>query len=202
MARILVLFASSYGQTREIAWAIERHLRRRGHTVDLVDARQAAPAPGEYDLAVIGSRVEFGRHATAVRRYARRHRKELAEMPSAFFSVSTSTGATRDPYVDAFVAATGWHPGTAVSFMGALPYTRYNPILRFVMKRIGRSAGHTTDTSRDHDFTDWRAVRTFADALADAADRTAPPSRIDHPAAGGQRADPFVAEASGADGAR
>ena len=188
MARILLLFASSYGHTRDIAWAIERHLRRRGHAVDLVDARQSAPDPGEYDVAVIGSRVEFGRHAPSIRRYVRRHLAALARMPSAFFSVSMSAAnGGPDPALEAFSARTGWRPGRAVSFAGALPYTHYNPLLRFVMKRISRKAGHTTDTSRDHDFTDWEAVRAFANAIADAADRTASASRVDHAtAAGGQ----------------
>ena len=178
MARILVLFSTSYGQTRDIAWAIERHLRRRGHSVDLVDSRQGAPDPTEYDVVVIGSRVELGRHAGAIRRYVRRHREALELTPSAFFSVSMrAAGAAPDPYVDAFIAETGWRPGRTIAFAGALPYTRYNPILRFVMKRISRKAGHTTDTSRDHDFTDWGAVRSFALAIADAADRTSPASR-------------------------
>lgn len=183
MARILILFASSHGQTRDIAWTIERNLRRRGHSVDLVDVRQAAPDPSEYDLAIIGSRVELGRHARAIRRYVRQHREALTRTPSAFFSVSMSAaGGGPDPSIDRLVAETGWHPARAVAFAGALPYTRYNPLLRFIMKRINGKAGHTTDTTRDHDFTDWAAVRAFADAMADGADRTAPASRL-HPAA-------------------
>lgn len=178
MARILVLFASSHGQTRDIAWAIERHLRRRGHGVDLVDVRQAEPDPGEYDLVVLGSRVELGRHARSLRRYIRRHRKGLEGMPSAFFSVSMSASNGKDHSIAGLTAETGWHPGRAICFAGGLPYTRYNPILRFIMKRISANAGHTTDTRRDHDFTDWAAVRVFAEGLADAADRTAPPSRV------------------------
>ena len=184
MARILVLFASSYGQTREIAWTLERHLRRRGHAVDLVDVRQAAPDPDEYDLVVIGSPVELGRHARPIRRYVRLHGEALAQVPSAFFSVSMSAAdGGRDPSIDGLAAGTGWRPGRVVSFAGALPYTRYNPLLRFSAK-----AGHTTDTTRDHEFTDWAAVRDFADVLADAADRTAPASRLpahapgEHPA--------------------
>lgn len=189
MARILVLFASSYGQTREIAWTLERHLRRRGHAVDLVDVRQAAPDPDEYDLVVIGSPVELGRHARPIRRYVRLHGEALAQVPSAFFSVSMSAAdGGRDPSIDGLAAGTGWRPGRVVSFAGALPYTRYNPLLRFIMKRISAKAGHTTDTTRDHEFTDWAAVRDFADVLADAADRTAPASRLpahapgEHPA--------------------
>ena len=182
MARILALFASSHGQTRDIAWTIERHLRRRGHAVDLVDVRQAEPDPGEYDLAVIGSCVEFGRHARSIRRYIRRHTDALECMPSAFFSVSMSAvGGGEDHSIAGLTAETGWHPGRAVAFAGALPYTRYGPLHRFIMKRISAKAGHTTDTTRDHDFTDWAAVRAFADGLADAADRTAPASRPEAP---------------------
>ncbi len=183
MARILVLFATSHGQTRDIAWAIERQLRLRGHVVDLVDIRQGEPDPAEYDLAVIGSRVELGRHARSIRRYIRRHRDALGRIPSAFFSVSMSAaGGGTDHSIAALTAATGWRPGRAVPFAGGLPYTQYNPLLRFIMKRISRKAGHTTDTSRDHDFTDWAAVRAFAEDLAQAAERTAPASRVHAPA--------------------
>lgn len=52
-------------------------------------------------------------------------------------------------------------------FAGAVPFTKYNVLLRFVMKRIQRKAGHSTDTSRDHVYTDWTAVEGFArDAVA------------------------------------
>jgi menaquinone-dependent protoporphyrinogen oxidase len=89
----------------------------------------------------------------------------------------SAAGGKPDPYVGKFIHQTGWRPGRTVSFAGALPYTRYNPLIRFVMKRISRKAGHTTDTSRDHDFTDWGSVRSFANDIADAAARTAPASR-------------------------
>jgi menaquinone-dependent protoporphyrinogen oxidase len=52
---------------------------------------------------------------------------------------------------------------------GALPYTRYNFLVRFLMKRIARKAGGPTDTSRDYDFTDWAALDRFAAAFADTA---------------------------------
>lgn len=179
MARILLLFASSHGHTRDIAWAIERVLRRRGHTVDLVDARRAAPGPAEYDAVVIGSRVEFGRHATAIRRYVSRHLAELERIPGAFFSVSMSQAGPRPvPYAEQFMNRTGWHPARSTSFAGGLAYRQYNPLLRFVMVRISRKAGHTTDTSRNHDFTDWGAVRRFAREIADDASRQAGPQEV------------------------
>src|SRR5690606_41877313 len=65
---------------------------------------------------------------------------------------------------------TGWQPAEAVAFAGALRYSAYNLLLRWVMRRIARkAAAHlpgATDTSRDHEYTDWAAVDAFADAFA------------------------------------
>ena len=46
-------------------------------------------------------------------------------------------------------------PGATRPVPGALLYTRYNPVNRWMMKRI--------DTSQDYEYTDWNEVRAFAD---------------------------------------
>jgi menaquinone-dependent protoporphyrinogen oxidase len=171
LARILVLYASHFGQTHAIAERLARHLRKYGHEVDLADARHRPPPPQDYDLVVIGSRVEMGRHAPEVRRYITLNREALAAMPTGFFSVSmaaSSPHATADPsgYMAALFDDTGWHPSWAVALAGALPYRQYGWLLRFIMKRISRSAGHTTDTSRNHVFTNWQRVRELAEDIA------------------------------------
>ena len=38
-------------------------------------------------------------------------------------------------------------------------------ITRFMMKRLSRAHGHPTDTSHDHELTDWTAVAAFADKI-------------------------------------
>jgi menaquinone-dependent protoporphyrinogen oxidase len=45
---------------------------------------------------------------------------------------------------------------------GALPYTKYNVFIRWIMKRIARQEGGDIDTSRDYEYTDWKALRLFA----------------------------------------
>jgi menaquinone-dependent protoporphyrinogen oxidase len=64
-------------------------------------------------------------------------------------------------------AETGWHPRRVELVAGALPYTRYNFLVRFVMRRISRKEGGDTDTSRDYEYTDWAAVDRFAAEFAD-----------------------------------
>jgi menaquinone-dependent protoporphyrinogen oxidase len=171
MSSILVVYASHYGQTRAIAERLAQRLREHRHEVDVVNAEGDIPPPQDYDVVVLGSRVELGRHASCVLDFVRLYRAALHEMPTAFFSVSmAATRPEAGPDPDGYMVKTfsdlGWQPTLTASFAGGLPYRKYGFFMRFVMKRISKSAGHTTDTSRDHEFTDWTEVSAFADNVA------------------------------------
>ena len=56
---------------------------------------------------------------------------------------------------------TGVRPVTTGLFAGALAYTRYGWFLRRLMRRIAATDGHSTDTTADHEFTDWATVERF-----------------------------------------
>lgn len=73
---------------------------------------------------------------------------------------------------------TGWHPTRVKPVAGALLYTKYGLLLRFVMKLIAKRAGGATDTSRDHKYTDWVALDRFVDELAEESGRVAPGRRL------------------------
>ena len=49
---------------------------------------------------------------------------------------------------------------------GALLYSKYNFLIRFIMRRIAAQAGGDVDTSRDYEHTDWGAVDRFASQFA------------------------------------
>ena len=90
-------------------------------------------------------------------------------MPSAFYSVSGSAAssdlssqADALRFLDEFLAVTRWHPTRTASFAGAISFTRYGRFRRWFMKRVAEQAGISTDTTRDHEFTDWNAVERFA----------------------------------------
>jgi menaquinone-dependent protoporphyrinogen oxidase len=100
--------------------------------------------------------------------------------PSAFFSVSLAAAAASPDeraaaaqLARAFSSAGGWHPDETVCVAGRLAYTQYGVLTRFLMKRIARRHGAPTDTSRDHEFTNWQDVTRLADRIARrvAADR-------------------------------
>ena len=50
---------------------------------------------------------------------------------------------------------------------GALAYSRYPLPVKWLMKRIAKQAGQSTDTSQDYEYTDWKQVALYAKRLAE-----------------------------------
>lgn len=172
MPRILLLYATTEGQTARIAERIARTLREKGHSVEVLPADTAQAQPAAYDGVMVGASIHYGHHPAYVRALVRRHRDVLAARPCAFFSVSLSAGGLRPKpeaaqrYMDKFMRKTGWQPQLTASFAGALKYSMYGPIKRRVMIVFMTLGGGETDTTRDYEYTDWDAVERFADAYA------------------------------------
>jgi menaquinone-dependent protoporphyrinogen oxidase len=171
MAKILVVYGTAYGQTERIARRIVDQLTAHGHGVCMYkgDNLPAYLPVERYDAFVLAASVIRGRHQRYIRDFARREAARLNATHSAFVSVSGAAQGSPDEargYLEEFFRQTGWRPEFTVSFAGAMAFTQYGPVLRWVMKRISRGRGGPTDTSRDHEMTDWAAVDQFAERLA------------------------------------
>lgn len=173
--RVLIVFASSYGQTQKISEFIAEHLRNSGMGVRLVDANQmeARINPGEWDMIVVGASIIARGHQPSIRAFIQKNAESLASIPSAFFSVCASAGSTHAKSrvaavklrVD-FLAELQWMPECSDSFAGAINFTKYGWLLRQYMRFASKLNGGSTDTSRDHEYTDWHQVTAFADRVA------------------------------------
>lgn len=166
---VLVVFHTGEGQTEKIADRIVRDLERRDALVAMSDA-SSAPPPTAYDAVVVGDSIHGGRHSRQLARWIERYEEELATVPVALFQVSLTSAIDDDSHaaeanrlVQQLLDATGLDPAMVGLFAGALAYTRYGWLKRAVMKRIVAGEGGETDTSRDHEYTDWDAVDAFAD---------------------------------------
>jgi menaquinone-dependent protoporphyrinogen oxidase len=162
VARILIAHASLEGQTARIAGAVAGRLGSLGHRVELRDAAEGFEVAA-CDALVVGASVHYGRHPASLRAALRRQRDALEAKPGAFFSVSLSA---KPQYAVDFLRRAGWRPQLVGSFAGALQYSRYGWFKRRLVQAFARWGGHSTDASRDHDYTDWVAVGRFADSFA------------------------------------
>jgi menaquinone-dependent protoporphyrinogen oxidase len=173
--RILIVYGTRHGQTEKIADRICQALTLSGCAVTILPADDV---PEDFELApfdgiIVGASVIVGKHQPSVERFVMRHRASLTRSRAAFFSVS-GTACTNDvehqtqarATMDRFLDRMRWRPSISVTIAGALAYTKYGPITRWMMKQIARREGRPTDTSRDHEFTDWAGVEEFARQFA------------------------------------
>jgi menaquinone-dependent protoporphyrinogen oxidase len=173
MSRILVLYGTTEGQTAKIARAMAVQLRSSLIEVDLVRAGAGDPKPAGYDGIIVAGSLHAGGYQEPVVKWLRAHAAELEPRPTAFVSVCLAVLSKQAPARDEaraipkrFVDRLGWSPTVIKVVAGALPYTKYNFFIRWVMRRIAAAAGGDTDTSRDYEYTDWRDLRDFVDRFA------------------------------------
>jgi menaquinone-dependent protoporphyrinogen oxidase len=166
MSRILVLYASTHGHTAKIAARIAQAIGPAAELRTIDTAHELAP--WQYDAVVVGASVHAGHHQKPVVEWLREKAGALNAMPTAFFSVcltaaedSDEARATAQGFIDTTLEATGWKPDLTRTFAGALQYREYDRFTRLLIKLMMKRGGHPTDTSRDHDFTDWEDVERF-----------------------------------------
>ena len=171
MRPILIVHASRYGQTAKIADRMAAVLHAEG--VDGVVMR-AEQVPITIDLTafsgvILAAPVIVEGHPKSARRFVLRHRATLDSRPTAFVSVSGTAAGKElrhllacERMIERFLKLTDWQPSRTLSVAGAFSYTKYGPIVKWVMKRIAKLEGAPTDTSRDWEFTDWHTVDMFA----------------------------------------
>jgi menaquinone-dependent protoporphyrinogen oxidase len=179
MANLLLAYDTLEGQTRKIAQRLAEAFVGSGHQVRVIDLRKppAGLSLDGYDALLVGASVHFGKHSRRLSDFVHRHQAALETTSAGFFSVSLSAAGTEKErsdarrFVEEFLRSTGWRPTKTATFAGGLLYRDYGLLKRWMMKKIARDAGKDTDTSRNHEYTDWNAVEQFASEFLSGLDQ-------------------------------
>ncbi len=175
MARMLIAYATKEGHTAQIAERMRESLAARGHDVQPMRVgKEPTEVPAGIDAVLVGGPIHAGKHLPDLVAFAARNRDRLAGLPTAFFIVcltavddTPEAAAETEKYAQEFIAQSGWHPGRTVAFAGRLAWTHYDFFTRLIMKLITRKQlPSDQDTSHDYDYTDYDAVRRFAEDFA------------------------------------
>jgi menaquinone-dependent protoporphyrinogen oxidase len=182
--QLLIVYATTDGQTAKIA----RRMAKIAAALPDVEAQAddvhdvSPSALASCDSIIVAASVHFGRHQRSMVRFIRANLDELSKKHSAFVSVSGASAkasgrSEAEKYALQFLRRTRWVPDDIELVAGATLFTKYNPLLRFVMRRIAASRGIGTDVTRDYEHTDWSAVEQFARSFASRFQvSSAPPS--------------------------
>ena len=165
--KVLIVYASKYGSTIDVAAAIGETLRARGHAADMHEAG-TAPAPNGYDAAVIGSAVYIGSWLKAASTYVDTHAAALRERPVWLYGVGPLGLEDPQPAGDPEQAATLVESVGArgyVTLSGALDRSRLSLVDRLITRVV---------KAPDGDFRDWEAIRAWTNGVAAALEQREP----------------------------
>lgn len=180
MRPVLIVHESTHGHTTKIAEKIAEHIReaRLGAHVDHSGEAEGLNL-GAFASVVIGGSIHGGEHVQAkLIEFVQDHRAILDIVPTSFFVVcmaASKHGVQAQEevarYFENFERDTGFHPKRVAAFGDELHYTEYGPLEKLAVRvraslRPGSMDGVPTDTSRDHDLTDWASVAAFARVVA------------------------------------
>ncbi|MFI4963551.1 MAG: flavodoxin domain-containing protein [Legionellales bacterium] len=172
--KILIVYGTTEGQTRKIAEFLRAETVKSGHTVSLADSTEGPPSPLEYDAVLVGGSMHMQKYQASIKDYVQKHKRSLNQMHSAFFSVSLSAASDEEEswkelkeITEDFLEKTGWKPSMVEYVAGALLYTEYDFMKKFIMRLIAKRADHNTDTNHDTEYTDWNKLKTFLHQFID-----------------------------------
>jgi menaquinone-dependent protoporphyrinogen oxidase len=164
--RLLVVYATTDGQTRKIARFAADRLAGQGHGVELLNADDAEGLDlARFDAAILAGSLHAGGFQRSLRRFAAASRDALAAMPTLFLAVSLSAAGT-DPddweglrlCLEEFREDTGWTPGRIEHVAGAFRFTEYDFFRAWAMRRIAEHKGEKVEPGKDKEYTDWAAL--------------------------------------------
>jgi len=162
--QVLVVYATKYGGTAEIAQRIGQVLREAGLRTDVLPTDRVSDL-STYEAVVLGSAVYIGRWRKEAVRFLKTNEKVLAERQVWLFS----SGPTGEG--DPLELLKGWRlpeaqqaiadriqPRDIAVFHGVVDVDKLNFIERLMIRNVEAPVG---------DFRDWEAITSWATAIAD-----------------------------------
>ena len=176
---ILILYATTEGQTRKIARFCGRHLSERGLSTEILPLADATDIDlNAHDGVLVLASVHAGDYQPELGDFAQDYAAVLPLLPNAFLSVSLSAaGDDEDDWkgltacVERMTEDTGWTPQEVVHVAGAFRFSEYNWFKTWAMRWIAAQKGTEVVSGEDVELTDWTALGSFLDGWAETVDR-------------------------------
>lgn len=160
MKRILVVYATRFGSTAEVAKYIGTIINHQGIAVDVRLVNEISSLHG-YDAVVLGSAIRSGKWMPEAFHFLTAHRAELRHMPVAYFTVCATL---HDDTPENRAIVSGYHtplletfrdiqPVSIGMFAGKIDFKKIPLMLRVVAK---------THHLPDGDWRSWEQIEVWA----------------------------------------
>jgi menaquinone-dependent protoporphyrinogen oxidase len=174
--KVLIVYASTEGQTRKIASQIAAQVGESGHDVRLEDITRTPKdiRPGDFGAVIVAASVHQEKHQEDIETFVTTSRSVLATRPTLFLSISLAAAfedsrGNAEAYIANFLRSSGWVPDRHLAVAGALRSAEYDYYQQQILEHIVLKDRDVIDVGRDYEFTDWKALAETVDAFLKAA---------------------------------
>jgi menaquinone-dependent protoporphyrinogen oxidase len=171
--KLLIVYHSEFGSTEQIAFQIHDWLQEWGYSSVVCRHNEFDPLE-EYQAVIAGCPIYGGEMDKQFLSFVSQHAHLWNQLPGMFFMVSLTKAGNDEKSLrelqqirESISTKTGWHPTVSVDVAGTCWYKKYNFFMRWVLKRINKKSGGNTDTSQNHEYTDWEQLMMFLKGFLD-----------------------------------
>ncbi len=162
--KVLVVYGSKYGATKEIAEKIGEGLRKSGLQADVLPANNVSGLDS-YKAVVLGSAIYVGNWQKDVVAFLKANEKTLSSLPVWLFSSGPSGKGNPLELVEGQLVPAGLQPivdrirpRDNTIFHGNIDLDKINSIEKFAVKNIVKKPFG--------DFRDWESINAWSLAIA------------------------------------
>ena len=173
MAKILIIYSTTDGHTREICQRLKQVIEEQAHQVTLksIDDESGVDLK-PFDKIVLGASIRYGKHSKQVYEFIKKNNQILDSKPNAFFSVNVVARKPKknkpetNPYLKKFLNQISWHPKELAVFAGKIDYQKYRFWDRQMIRLIMWMTKGPTDPKAVIEFTNWKQVESFGQLVS------------------------------------
>ncbi|MFA7061089.1 MAG: menaquinone-dependent protoporphyrinogen IX dehydrogenase [Pedobacter sp.] len=173
MAKILIIYSTTDGQTKKISIRLQKVIEQQGHKVTLCSITECSSLDlRSFDKIVFGASIRYGKHSPLVTDFINRNKELLDSKPNAFFSVNVvarkpeKSRPEANPYLQKFLRRISWSPKELAVFAGRIDYPSYRFFDRLMIRLIMWMTKGPTDPKAVVEFTDWQQVEEFGRGIS------------------------------------
>ncbi len=176
MKRVALVVYSHHGHTKKVAEVLARQFNSFGIEADIYNLSDGEEPDSKviqkYSSVIIGGPVYYGEYPEQLLDWVAYHRELLLRTRLCFYSVGLHavgrgirSNKAAESTIDRFLYLTDVKAESTASFAGCLPYTKMKLIPRKLAACVAKLHKCPTDTTQDHELTDWDQVEQFGWAI-------------------------------------
>lgn len=172
---VLIVFASRFGSTDEIAHEIAEELEKHEIITEVLNLKdgESTPSLDEFDGILVGSGVKMGRWTKEAFNFLKKNHKLLNDKVLGLFVSSgeaanpkTYDGA-RKKYLEEIMERTGVKADMVEAFGGIFDFSsssNYSFLEKKIIQRLAKSVegGIIIQDGKVNDFRNWQLIRNWA----------------------------------------